>query len=1243
VPTDNRRVWAAIILLMACRTATPTRPAPLEWHQDAGYRWRALPISADSLPTAGFTSLDGEATGITFRNTVSDTAVLRNQVLAQGGGVAFGDIDGDDLVDLFLARTEGKSALYRNLGDWRFTEIAETAGVALGDRAATGVIFADVDGDRDQDLLINSLGGPNSLFLNDGAGRFTEDSGYPGRGSRAGTTTGTMADIDGDGDLDLYLGNDKAYNAVDRFSPQERAFDQVVRRTGERSFEVVERMRNDYRTELRDDIGGVVLLQKAEPDSLYLNDRGRFTAVPIAGSSRFVDHAGRQFAAAPDNFTLAARFYDLDSDGDPDLYVANDFEDPDQLWLNDGRGYFRLASPFTQRTTSNAAMAVDMGDVDRDGRVDLFLVDMLSRDTRARKTQIPTHTALPKRPGVLDDRPQLQRNTLFLNRGDTTFAQIAELAGVDASGWSWSTMFLDVDLDGYEDLLVGTGNYWDFMDADTQEKLRNRLSDLDWRQQRMRYPRLMVPNYAFRNRGDLTFEEVSEAWRFSAGPDISHGMAAADLDQDGDLDVVVNRLDAPALVLRNDATASRISVSLRGAPPNTAGIGARVRILGGAIPFQEREVTAGGLYLSHSEPVLAFATGSADSVGIEVLWRDGRRSVVAGAKPNRHYQIEQGTGDRLGGLPPAPTSPWVGALFADETATLGHRHHDPAFDDATRQLLLPHSFAQLGPGVSWIDVDHDGDDDLFITTGKSGFTAGYRNDRGRFTPLSLDLPAAEDDQTMVVGIPDDRGATRLLIAQSSYQADSLDQGLRRPAVIAVPLDRAGQRSGPIEALIPGDTASPGPMSLADYDRDGDLDLFLGGRVIPGVYPISPSSRFLLNDGTGRFTLDPVNSALVKSIGMVSAALWTDLDQDGDPDLAATVDWGPLKVWFNQGGIFTPGPESLGLAARFGRWWGLSTGDFDEDGRPDLVVTGWGRNITPRPDSLHPLYLYFGNFDQNGSLDLTLAQEDPRLGGIAPLTSFARLSLGSAALAQRVRTFGAYADLTIDELLGEAAASALRLGTNTSDHLLWLNRGDRFEPRPLPLEAQLAPAFAPVVADFDGDGHEDLVLSQNFFSTELSSPRYDAGRALLLLGDGHGSFRPITGRESGLVVWGDQRGAATADYDADGRPDLVISQNATATRLFRNRAGQPGLRVRLRGGTGNPAAIGASLRLRTSGWEGPWREIQLGSGYWSVSSPVAVLGRPEAGAATLEVRWPDGRRTEAQVKPTTREVRVNVPR
>jgi hypothetical protein len=1196
------------LFLQAC--TGPSAPGP--WTEESGYRWREL--AGIPRGTPGFTSLSPDQTGINFTNAVRDSLVLANRILVQGGGVALGDVDGDGLVDVYLCRTDGSNALYRNLGGWRFEDITAAAGVAAAERFSTGAVFADIDGDGDLDLLVLALGGPNAWFLNDGTGRFTERL-LP---DRAGSTTAALADADRDGDLDLVIANYKAYTTLDSLPPQVRAFDQLAREVAPRRFEIFPQFARDYKVVPREDLRGVSLVQRADPDFFYLNQGGQFERVPFT-SDRFVDEQGKPLPSEPESFGLAAMFFDVDRDGDADLYIANDFEDPDEFWLNDGSGRFRLAPGTTLRTASNSTMAIDFADVNRDGLPDMLQVDMLSRDTRRLRTQIPTHTALPKMPGVIDDRPQMQRNTLFLNRGDGSWAQVAELAGVDASGWSWSALFSDVDLDGWEDILIGTGHPWDLMDADAQERLRNRLTDVDWRRHRWLYPSLKLPNVALRNRGDLTFEDATRAWRFGLEEDISHGMAIGDLDGDGDKDVIINRLDAPAQVMRNDATAARILVRLRGPARNTRAVGAVITVKNGAVPEQVREVVAGGLYLSHSDYAQSFATGSAEQVIIQVDWPDGRRTVVEGARPGREYEITAET------AVPAPTvrdsAESDPPLFLDATAMLGHRHVEPAFDDWSRQLLLPNSLAQLGPGVAWVDLDRDGDEDLVIGSGKGGRLAWYRNDRGRLAPGPVRLEPATGDLTAMLGIPDGRGGTVLLFGRSNYEDRGAAEALAEPRVQAARLSAGALVvAGPVDGP---DTATAGPLAAADYDRDGDLDLFIGGRVFPGAYPSSPSSRFLKNAGGARFEPDPDNSAVVRGIGMVSSAVFADIDGDGDSDLLLAREWGSIVLLLNEGGRFSRAPASWGLDRWSSRWNGIATGDLDGDGRLDIVATSWGRNTVAQADSARPLLLYFGQFDSNPTVDMLLARRDDRLGGPAPLVGFARLSAAVPDIAVRIRTFSNYADATVERVLGPAAASAATLGANTLDHMMFLNRGDHFEPRPLPLEAQFTPAFAPLVADFNGDGHEDVVLSQNFFPNEIQVPRYDAGRGLLLLGDGRGGLTPAPGRESGIIVWGDQRGAAYADYDADGRLDLVITQNGNATRLFRNSGATPGLRVRLEGPPENPDGIGAQIRLVFGERMGPVREIQAASGYWSANGPVQVLGKAVEPTGVW-VRWPSGR-------------------
>jgi len=1220
----KRRLLLTILLAAACARSEP----PADWTEEDGYRWR--PLAVPRRGEAGFSIIRGGSSGIDFENRVRDSLVLGNRILVQGGGVAFADVDGDGLTDLYLCRTDGPNVLYRNLGGWKFEDITARAGVALANRLSTGAMFVDIDGDGDQDLQVNALGGPNALLVNDGLGRFTEDTTYPGRGSRAGSTTSTAADADGDGWLELFTANYKAYTMQDSLPPQQISFDQIVRQPGPNLFEVLPRFARDYRLILRHDLGAINLVQRADPDDFLQNlGAGRLARVPVT-APRFLDEDGKPLPWEPESFSLAARFVDIDLDGDPDLYVANDFEDPDEFWINDGRGSFRLIARTALRTTSNSTMAIDFADVDRDGWPDLFQVDMLGLDPRQFKTQIPTHTALPKQPGRIDDRPQMQRNTLFLNRGDRSFAQVAEYAGVHASGWSWSTLFMDVDLDGWEDILVGTGHPWDLMDADAQQRLRNRLVAVEWRRTRWEYPPLKLPNVAFRNRGDLTFEDATAAWGFGPEADISHGMAAADLDGDGDQDVVVNRLDAPALVLSNQSAAPRIAVRLRGEAPNTAAIGSRVRVLGGAVPSQEREVAAGGLYLSHSDLLQTFGTGAADSVTIVVEWRDGRRSEIRGARPNRLYEITAATA-----VPPAELlEDTATVLFQDRTADLSHRHVEAAFDDYGRQFLLPNALSQLGPGVTWADLDRDGDEDLLIAAGRTGTLGVYRNEGGRLRMVSGG-PAARDDQTTVLALPDGRGGTAVLVGQANYEQDSASS-MALPSVMELAWGTAGLR--PRErAGFPGDTASVGPLAMADYDLDGDLDLFVGGRVFPGAYPLSPSSRLYRNDG-GAFTLDPQGDGFLRGVGMVSAALFADVDGDADQDLLIAIEWGTIRLFLNAGGRFAPAPDSWGLGGRYSRWNGLAAGDLDGDGRLDLIATSWGRNTFYPADSLRPLLLTFGAIGRDGAVEMLFARHDDRIGGIAPLNTFARVSHAIPKVAERIRTFSRWADATVGQALGPDSARTATFGATTMDHLVLLNRGARFEAIPLPREAQFAPAFHAGVADYDGDGNEDVFLSQNFFATEISVPRYDAGRSLLLTGDGKGGLTPIPGRRSGLMVYGEQRGAAHADYNGDGRLDLVVSQNAAETRLFLNRGATPGLRVRLQGPPGNPDGIGAQVRLVYGNRMGPVREVHAGSGYWSQNGAVQVFGQSETPTGVW-VRFPGRPATVTPMVPATREVTV----
>ena len=652
--------------------------------------WR--PLEPPGEGNEGFLSHPPGRTGIDFVNHLDPDAAEDNRILENGSGVAAGDVDGDGLCDLYFCRLEGPNVLYRNRGGFRFEDITAEAGVACAGQHSSGAVLADLDGDGDADLLVT---GPESgirSFRNDGGGRFAErtDSGLD-RTSAA--TSLALADADGDGDLDLYAACYRARTWKD-LSPGIRP--PRITRSGGRP---VAWPTDRYRVLSLPD-GRTEIVEVRQPDAFHLNDgTGRFRRVDWTGGA-FLEADGTPLREAPRHWGLAVAFRDFDGDRRPDIHVCNDFLDGnDDLFLNTGGGVFRRVAPGALAHSSWSSMAVDVADIDRDGHFDFLVVDMLSPDPVRRLTQQANADTGRRlhRPGVFLDRPQVQQNTLHLNRGDGTWAEIARLAGLEASGWSWSVVFLDVDLDGWEDVLVGNGHAHDLLDMDATLRAMEALRRARGRRVRSlgHYPPLPLADRAWRNRGDLVFVEAGPRWGFDR-IGITQGIARADLDNDGDWDLALNSLQAPAAVLENTGSAPRIQVQLRGTPPNTAGIGALVRLVpetpGGPAP-QQREMSSGGRYLSGDQSRLVFAAGGSPSgFRLEVDWPGGGRTIVPGVRPGRLYRIPQGTDG-----PPPPPEEEPPAWFEDVSHLLGHVHRDDLFDDLRRQPLLPRLHSRPGP------------------------------------------------------------------------------------------------------------------------------------------------------------------------------------------------------------------------------------------------------------------------------------------------------------------------------------------------------------------------------------------------------------------------------------------------------------------------------------------------------------------------------------------------------------------
>lgn len=1219
---------AFIALFLSCTQAVGALSGA-DWQTGTGFRSGALSVPATGK--AGFTLLPAGQTGVSFTNVLSQERSLTNQIYLNGSGVALGDVDGDGWCDIYLCGLDNGNALYRNRGNLAFEDITARTGVACADQASTGAAFADLDGDGDLDLIVGGILRGARLFLNEGGGRFRESTHEAGISSRMGTTSLALADVNGDGWLDLYVVNYRSRTLRDE--PDTRF--KVSTAQGQFKLLAVDNQPVTH-PELQgrftvDPVTGI--LENGEPDVLYLNQgQGRFRPASWTDGT-FLNERGQPAGVLYD-WGLSAMFHDLNRDGAPDLYVCNDFHPEDRIWINTGSGQFRPIPARSLRHISLFSMGVDFADIDGDGHDEIFVADMLSRSHVRRQVQVSDRMILPGAVGAIQDRPQYSRNMLFWNRGDGSYAEIAQLSGVEAADWCWCPVFLDVDLDGYQDLLMVTGHERDAQNIDlsrqieTAIKQRPGMSRTAQMQLRKIFPVYDTPNFAFRNRGDLTFEETGRAWGFDS-TQVSQGIALADLDNDGDMDVVINCLNGPALLYRNDSAAPRLAVRLRGAPPNGQGIGARIRVSGPGLPEQSREVTAGGRYLAGDDPVASFAGGSpTNRLRIEVLWRDGRRSLVAGAEPDRLYEIDQAQAVAVTNNPTPSAAPW----FEDASGALQHQHVETAWDDFQHQPLLPRRFSQGGPGLTWFDLNDDGWEDLIVGSGRGGSLAVFTNNtRGGFALLRerpFSTPVTRD-QTTVIGYRLS-GAAALLAGSANYE-DGLAQG---------PVVRIYEASRPIGDSWPGQRASTGPLALGAVDAGGSLALFVGGQVVRGRYP-EPASSLIFRPEGREWRLDAAASKVFSGLGIVNGAVWSDLDSDGAPELVLACEWGPLRVFRRTGAAWAEVAQPEGIAGKTGWWQSVSAGDFDGDGKMDLVAGNWGRNSKYQAFLAGGLRLYAGDLHGDGAWELIEAYLDPELNKVVPWGHWESLARTMPFLRERYHSFTQFSTASVSDILDSRQKQVALWTANTLDSMVFLNRGDRWEARSLPVEAQLSPVFGLVVADFNGDGREDLFLNQNFFALPPNTSRADAGCGTLLWGDGRGGFESVPSAQTGIQVDGEGRGAAVCDYDHDGRPDLAVGQNANATLLYRNRRGHPGLRVLPRGPASNPAGIGAQLRLEDAGGAlGPTREVHAGSGYWSQDGAVQVLGVPTE-PRFLHVLWPGGKRTRSPVARGAAEMTVAI--
>ncbi|MFH5884500.1 FG-GAP-like repeat-containing protein [Halalkalibaculum sp. DA3122] len=1216
-----------LFILMASFLMSCNSDEKLKWNQEEGYRWAQL--DPGFWGKVGFKELSNSHTNIDFTNYLSKQNMAENRNLFIGSGVATGDVDGDGLPDIYFAQLEGPNKLYKNMGGMDFKDITQRSGVAHDNYLTTGVALEDIDGDGDLDILITGFDGGNALYINDGKGNFTlkKDSGLtPGNGS----TTMALADIDGDGDLDLYVTNYKVKSTRDIYSLNELVLENITRKNAD-SLILVPPYDQDY-VLIKND-GNYDARELGEVDELFINNGdGTFQKVKNT-EERFLTKDGNPKGLSRD-WGLTAKFQDLNGDNLPDLYVCNDYWTPDRVWMNQGDGTFRAIEEIAIRKFSLASMGVDFSDVNRDGYTDIFTTEMLSQYHKNRLRQFVTQSPFVNSTEDLNHQELAVQNAFHVNRGDNTFAEIAYFSGLEASGWSWGTRFLDVDLDGYEDLIITTGNAADFQDMDTQERLGRRMIQSGDKTQDflLEFPSLQLPNKIFRNNQDLTFEDKSTEWGFR-GEDVSQGLASADFDLDGDLDLVMNRFNQQAAFYENTNTKSRIAVRLEGKAPNTEGIGAKVQLKGG-FATQEDEVVAGGSYLSDSSSELVFAANpDVKNYTIIVLWPSGEKTKIDNVKANTVYEIQE---PQDGEIYQQESPGDNNYLFEDISFHLNHTHHENNFNDFNVQPLLPNKLSQLGPGISWIDYDRDGDDDLLVSSGKGGELRIFENlGNSSFLPKNLGALTEEStgDQTAILGWAEEE-KTKIIVGQSNYEREysgsvsasnySLDHG----KIVS-------------EKNIPPIFSSTGPLAAADYDGDGDLDLFIGGRFVPGHYPMDASSRLFTNDD-GEFTLDEINSKTLREIGLVTSAVFFDYDRDGDPDLLVSTEWGAIKLFRNMEGEFREVTQVAGLQEFNGWWQGLATGDFNNDGRPDIVATNIGLNSSYQLYSGQPFKIYYDDFDKDRRMEILEAYFDENVASYVPRRQLYDLDRSLSAITRSIQSHTKFAQSSLQDILDRNLKNISSKEINTLQHMVFINQGQKFSPHPLPDIAQWSNGFYAGVADYDNDGNEDLFLSQNFFGVPPKRARLDAGRGLWLRGNGKGAFEPVSGNKTGIKVYGEQRGAALSDFNKDGKIDLAVSQNAASTKLYLNQTDKKGIRIQLIGPPANRDGIGSGIRLLyEDDSKGPYREIQAGSGYWSQNSATQVMGKSGTPSA-IEIHWFDGTLQQVPYEQGKDEYRVQYP-
>ncbi len=1171
-------VAAAIVSLLsvaAASTDMPARSEPLI----------IAPASAGSL----FTPIPAHDSGLAAVNRYDDPDMWGRRFDefsggAVGSGIAVGDFDHDGRPDLYVVHKTGPNHLYRPKAPFVFEDVTDRAGVGGGSGWNTSATFVDVDGDGWLDLYVCKLNAPNLYYRNNGDGTFTDRAAAAGIAVVAGSVSAVFEDYDHDGHLDCFL--------VTNLGDAARAPD------GDRDF-------------------------------LFRNHGdGTFTDVTAAAGLVVAPERGH-----------SATWWDADNDGWPDLHVANDFDAPDHLYHNNRDGTFTDIAGAALPHLPWFAMGADFADINNDGSFDLFVADMAGTTHLRRQTfSLGQHDA-----AALMERtspPQYAQNALYLNDGTGRFLEIAQLAGVARTDWTWAPVFGDFDNDGWEDLFVTNGMVRDFSNADLIARQGQAASRAQAIALVKRSPALQEENLMFRNTGQLRFEDVTAAWGLR-DVGVSFGAVAADLDGDGDLDLIYANYNGAVSLYRNDSQANRVAIELRAAGANRFAVGARLFATTTA-GRQSRRLTLCRGALSSTLSEACFGLGTAEHlVRLEIDWPDGRVQTVENLAANRRYTFDEPSSPEP--LSRAPAAAPVAPIFSDVTAHtgLGFVVRESPVDEFKDQPLLPMRRQSLGAGVACADVDGDGHTDIYFTGGNGQAGKLYLNrGDGTFAPDAQAQPwdEAGPGGTMAP-LWIEAGGRRvpdLVVTNSGIGSPPGDPACGDRLYLN---DGMGKFHAASANVWPGD---PGPSSVvvaADFKHDGRLGLFVGGTYRSGRYPETSTSRLLENRDGGFFPVAPEFAPALATLGRVTAAIWSDVNNDGWPDLLVATEWGPIRLLLNQQGRgLEEATGAAGLATRTGWWNSIEAADVNNDGNMDYIVGNLGLNTPYQASPPAPVRLYYGDFDGSGQNQILEGYyEDGRL---LPRRTRDVIVKAMPFLGRTYPTKAKFGAAALDEIAPLDEALALEANEFSSGVLINDGRG-HFEFRELPRLAQVAPIFGLAAGDFDGDGVVDILLAQTFHGPQPGVVRFDGGRGLLLRGRGDGSFDPVPSADSGVDLPGEGRGLAVLDLDGDGWPDAVVTRIDAPAVALANRGeatGKNSCTIALTGRAGNLHAIGAVVTVLFRDGTKQRMELHAGAGYLSQSEPLVFFGYRDANPPErIEIRWPDGRVESLPWNRQTREI------